>query len=163
MLHHGAQPAIDFLGRRWTYRELGDLVRQTARGLQDLGVKPGMRVGLCLPNTPYFVIFYFAVLRIGGLAVDQESREVALDGEPVQLTRTEFDLLVAFMSRPRRVWERDTLARLVWHTDWPGEDHVIDVHVANLRRKLGESAHEGHWVHTVRGVGYRFGSPEAED
>ena len=70
VLHHGDQPAIDFLGRRWTYNELGDLVRQTARGLQDLGVKPGMRVGLCLPNTPYFVIFYFAVLRIGGVVVN---------------------------------------------------------------------------------------------
>lgn len=70
VLHHGDQPAIDFLGRRWTYEELGDLVRHTARGLQDLGVRPGMRVGLCLPNTPYFVIFYFAVLRIGGVVVN---------------------------------------------------------------------------------------------
>jgi long-chain acyl-CoA synthetase len=68
--HHGSQPAIDFLSRRWSYKELGDLVRQTARGLQDLGVKPGMRVGLCLPNTPYFVIFYFAILRVGGVVVN---------------------------------------------------------------------------------------------
>lgn len=103
-----------------------------------------------------------AVLRIGELLLDRESREVALAEHPVELTRTEFDLLEAFMSRPRRVWERDTLARRVWRTDWPGDDHVIDVHVANLRRKLGEDAHNGHWVHTVRGVGYRFGSPEAD-
>lgn len=68
--HHGHQPAIDFLGRRWTYSELGELVRKTARGLQDLGVKPGTRVGLCLPNTPYFVIFYFAILRVGGVVVN---------------------------------------------------------------------------------------------
>jgi long-chain acyl-CoA synthetase len=68
--HHGAWPAIDFLGRRWSYAELGELVRQTARGLQDLGVKPGTRVGLCLPNCPYFVIFYFAILRIGGVVVN---------------------------------------------------------------------------------------------
>ena len=101
-----------------------------------------------------------AVLRSGELIVDRESREATLAGAQVLLTRTEFDLLVTFMSRPRRVWERETLARHVWRTDWPGEDHVIDVHVANLRRKLGESAHDGHWVHTVRGVGYRFGSPE---
>ena len=67
---HGGRSAIDFLGRRWTYRELGELVRRAARGLQDLGVKPGMRVGLCLPNTPYFVIFYFAVLRVGGVVVN---------------------------------------------------------------------------------------------
>jgi long-chain acyl-CoA synthetase len=68
--HHGAWPAIDFMGRRWSYAELGELVRQTARGLQDIGVKPGMRVGLCLPNTPYFVIFYFAILRVGGVVVN---------------------------------------------------------------------------------------------
>jgi DNA-binding response OmpR family regulator len=101
-----------------------------------------------------------SVLEIGGLSVDRESREVTLDGTPVALTRTEFDLLEAFMSRPRRVWERESLARRVWHTDWPGDDHVIDVHVANLRHKLGENAQEGHWVQTVRGVGYRFGTPE---
>lgn len=98
-----------------------------------------------------------AELRCGDLVVDRESRRVTLSGEPVALTRTEFDLLAAFMSRPRRVWERDTLARTVWRTDWCVEDHVIDVHVGNLRRKLGDSAHEGRWVRTVRGVGYRFG------
>ena len=96
-------------------------------------------------------------LRCGDLVVDRESRQVTLAGDPVALTRTEFDLLAAFMSRPRRVWERDTLARMVWHTDWPGGDHVIDVHIANLRRKLGDSAQKGRWIHTVRGVGYRFG------
>ena len=96
-------------------------------------------------------------LRFGDLVVDRESREVTLAGEPVALTRTEFDLLAVIMSKPRRVWERETLARHVWRTDWPGDDHVIDVHVANLRRKLGDDAHTGQWVQTVRGVGYRFG------
>jgi DNA-binding response OmpR family regulator len=100
------------------------------------------------------------VLRFGDLIVDRESREVTLEGRPVSLTRTEFELLVAFMTRPRRVWERETLARQVWQTDWPGDDHVIDVHVANLRRKLGDTAQQSQWVHTVRGVGYRFGGPE---
>ena len=67
---YGARVAIDFLGCRWTYAELGEQVRRAARGLQDLGVKPGDRVGLCLPNTPYFVIFYFAALRIGAVIVN---------------------------------------------------------------------------------------------
>jgi DNA-binding response OmpR family regulator len=98
-----------------------------------------------------------SVLRTVGLRVDRESREVTLDGVAVALTRTEFDLLVALMSSPHRVWERDTLARLVQHTDWPGDDHVIDVHVANLRHKLGDTGRHSRWVHTVRGVGYRFG------
>jgi DNA-binding response OmpR family regulator len=98
-----------------------------------------------------------SVMRFGELRVDTESREVVLDGAAVGLTRTEFDLLVALMSNPHRVWERDTLARRVQHTDWPGDDHVIDVHVANLRHKLGDTGRRSRWVTTVRGVGYRFG------
>ncbi|QSR17708.1 dicarboxylate--CoA ligase PimA [Novosphingobium sp. KA1] len=67
---HGAWPAIDFMGRKWSYAEVGDLARRAARGLQDLGVVKGTRVGLCLPNTPYYVICYFAILRIGGIVVN---------------------------------------------------------------------------------------------
>ena len=67
---HGDWPAIDFMGKVWSYAELGELSRRAARGLQDLGVTPGTRVGLCLPNSPYFVICYFAVLRIGGVVVN---------------------------------------------------------------------------------------------
>ncbi len=66
----GERPAIDFLGRVWRYRELEALVDRAARGLQKLGVTPGMRVGLCLPNTPYAVIFFFATLRVGGIVVN---------------------------------------------------------------------------------------------
>lgn len=68
--YHGAWPAIDFMGRKWTYAEIGAQVRKAARGLQDLGVVKGTRVGLCLPNTPYYVIGYFAILRIGGVVVN---------------------------------------------------------------------------------------------
>lgn len=67
---HGEWPAIDFMGRQWTYAEVGSLARKAARGLQDLGVTKGTRVGLCLPNTPYFVICYFAILRVGGVVVN---------------------------------------------------------------------------------------------
>lgn len=62
--------AIDFLGRTWSYEELGEQVRRAARGLQDMGLKPGDRFGLCLPNCPYFPILYFAVLRVGGVVVN---------------------------------------------------------------------------------------------
>ena len=61
----GASPAADFMGKVWTYDELGDLVNTTAAGLQALGVGPGVHVGLCLPNTPFYTIFYFAILKIG--------------------------------------------------------------------------------------------------
>ena len=67
---YGDRPAIDFLGRVTHYAELGEAVERAARGLQDLGVKPGTRVGLCLPNTPYYPILYFATLRVGGVVVN---------------------------------------------------------------------------------------------
>ena len=66
----GDRPAIDFLGRVWSYAELGALVDKTAAGLQSIGVKPGIHVGLCLPNTPYYTIFYFAILKAGGTVVN---------------------------------------------------------------------------------------------
>ncbi|MBV8400548.1 MAG: long-chain fatty acid--CoA ligase [Acetobacteraceae bacterium] len=83
---YGARPAIDFLGRRWTYAQLADLVDRAASGLQDLGVGKGSMVGLCLPNTPYSVIFFFAVLKAGGtvvnynpLYVERELKEQIVD------------------------------------------------------------------------------------
>lgn len=67
---HGSRTAIDFMGALTSYAALGTQVAQAARGLQDLGVKPGTRVGLCLPNTPYYPILYFAALRIGAVVVN---------------------------------------------------------------------------------------------
>lgn len=67
---YSGRTAIDFLGRTWTYGAMGELVRRAARGLQNMGLKPGDRFGLCLPNCPYFPILYFAVLRVGGVVVN---------------------------------------------------------------------------------------------
>ena len=67
---HGSRQAIDFLGRRWTYSEIGEQVDHVAAGLQAMGVGPGVRLGLCLPNTPYFVVLYFAALRCGAIVVN---------------------------------------------------------------------------------------------
>jgi long-chain acyl-CoA synthetase len=67
---HGRRTAIDFLGRHWTYAEIGALVDRAAAGLQAMGVGPGVRLGLCLPNTPYFVVLYFAALRCGATIVN---------------------------------------------------------------------------------------------
>ncbi len=66
----GERPCIDFLGKRYSYAEIGKLVDRAAKGFQDLGVGPGVNVGLLLPNTPYFIICYYAVLKIGGRVVN---------------------------------------------------------------------------------------------
>ncbi len=86
------------------------------------------------------------------MTVDLEGREVVLDGMELALTRIEFDLLAAFATHPRRVWTREALLRSVWQTEWAQDTHLVEVHVGNLRRKLGEDP----WIRTVRGVGYRF-------
>jgi long-chain acyl-CoA synthetase len=66
----GGRPAIDFLGKHWTWAEIGALVDRAAAGLQKIGVTKGVNVGLCLPNTPYFVIMYYAILKAGGTVVN---------------------------------------------------------------------------------------------
>ena len=86
------------------------------------------------------------------MRVDLQGREVVLDGVEVPLTRIEFDLLAAFATNPRRVWSREALLRSVWLTEWAQDTHLVEVHVGNLRRKLGDDP----WIRTVRGVGYRF-------
>ena len=64
------RPCIDFLDAKWTYREIGDLIERAAAGFRRLGVAKGTRVGLCLPNTPYYVVCWFAVLKAGGIVVN---------------------------------------------------------------------------------------------
>jgi len=97
------------------------------------------------------------VLRLGELSVDVDGRIATLAGEELDLTRTEFDLLATLLSGPRRVWTRETLLNQVWGTAWARDFHLIEVHIGNLRRKLGEDSRSGRWIRTVRGVGYRLG------
>jgi two-component system OmpR family response regulator len=98
------------------------------------------------------------LLQLGELAVDVEGRVATLAGVELDLTRTEFDLLATLLSGPRRVWTRETLLIEVWGTTWARDAHLIEVHIGNLRRKLGDDSRSGRWIRTVRGVGYRLGS-----
>jgi DNA-binding response OmpR family regulator len=93
----------------------------------------------------------------GELSVDVAGREVYRDGEPVALTRTEFDLLEALSARPAMVFSRRQLVDAVWNESWVGDEHLVDVHVGHLRRKLGDDPSSPRYVRTVRGVGYRMG------
>lgn len=96
------------------------------------------------------------LLRFNGLTLDLAAREVSLSDGPVHLTRTEFDLLAALAQAPRRVFSRRQLVDAVWGEGWGGDEHIVDVHIAHLRSKLGEAATEPLFIDTVRGVGYRF-------
>lgn len=93
-------------------------------------------------------------LTIRNLRVDQLARRVHLDDEELDLTRTEFDLLAVLCRHPHQAFNRRQLINAVWGADWFGDEHLVDVHVGHLRRKLGDDATEPRWIRTVRGVGY---------
>jgi len=93
----------------------------------------------------------------GVLSVDVAAREVRLDGTIVALTRTEFDLLETLSGRPKMVFSRRSLIDAVWDQTWVGDEHLVDVHVGHLRRKLGDDPGSPRYVSTVRGFGYRMG------
>jgi DNA-binding response OmpR family regulator len=101
--------------------------------------------------------------RVDGLTVDTAMRRVLLDGEELSLTRREFDLLAILVRHAGTVLTRERLIDEVWDTNWFGSTKTLDVHVSGLRKKLGDDSSEPRYLHTVRGVGFRFASPEEAD
>jgi DNA-binding response OmpR family regulator len=95
--------------------------------------------------------------RFGPLTVDPHAREVRLDGQPVELTRTEFDLLDTLSAHPRQAFNRAQLIAAVWGEGWVGDEHLVDTHIGHIRRKLGDDPADPRFLLTVRGVGYRMG------
>jgi two-component system, OmpR family, response regulator RegX3 len=94
-------------------------------------------------------------LHVGELEVDERARRATLDGHELELTPKEFDLLAALARDPGAALSRQRLLAEVWETTWYGSSKTIDVHVAALRRKLGDPG----WIETVRGVGFRLRVP----
>jgi DNA-binding response OmpR family regulator len=94
----------------------------------------------------------------GPLVIDPVGRDVWLEDEPVSLTRTEFDVLAVLSERPRMAFTRRQLIDLVWGETWVGDEHLVDVHIGHLRRKLGDDAAASRFIRTVRGIGYRMGT-----
>jgi DNA-binding response OmpR family regulator len=92
------------------------------------------------------------VLAIGDIELRRDARDVTVDGEPVELTTKEFDLLACFLEHPGIVLSRERLLDLVWGMTYPGGTRTVDVHVAQLRRKLGSPEA----IRTVRGSGYKL-------
>jgi two-component system, OmpR family, response regulator RegX3 len=93
--------------------------------------------------------------RVGRLTIDRRRRRVGVGGDEVALTPKEFDLLATLAEQPGVVVTRQQLLEEVWDPHWYGPTKTIDVHVAALRKKLGDPG----WIETVRGVGLRLGNP----
>ncbi|HEX2910143.1 MAG TPA: response regulator transcription factor [Chloroflexia bacterium] len=98
-------------------------------------------------------------LEFAALVVEPESRQVWVKSQLLDLTRTEFDLLLTLAEMPNRVFSREKLLETVWGYDYFGDERVVDVHIGQLRKKL-EAAGGGQPIKTVWGVGYRFEPPE---
>jgi DNA-binding response OmpR family regulator len=96
---------------------------------------------------------------VGGLRLDARAREAVLDGTRLDLTPREFDLLLYLAGRAGEVVSKRELLTEVWQVPYGGADKTVDVHLSWLRRKLGETALEPRYLHTVRGVGVRLSAP----
>ncbi|MCU0309147.1 MAG: response regulator transcription factor [Thermoleophilia bacterium] len=129
--------ADDYLVKPFGFRELLARIRAVMR-----------RTGPRDPRRP---------VEVGPLVVDERARRVTLDGEEVGLTPREFDLLALLASDAGAAFSRRDILERVWGARWFGPTKTIDVHVAGIRRKLGDPG----WVEAVRGVGFRLGGPPA--
>lgn len=135
--------ADDYMTKPFSPRELSARVRAMLR-------RPRSATSVAEGEAPESRTF-------GSLTVDPLGREVWLEGQLVDLTRTEFDLLEALSGRPRMAFTRQQLIDSVWGSAWVGDEHLVDVHIGHLRRKLGDDAAKPRFIRTVRGIGYRIG------
>lgn len=101
-----------------------------------------------------------AELLAGDVRMDLNTRTVTLDGAPLDLTLKEFELLRMLLEESGKVVKRGDLMDEVWDPNWFGSTKTLDVHVSSLRKKLGDDPTNPRYIHTVRGVGFRFSSPE---
>jgi DNA-binding response OmpR family regulator len=139
--------ADDYVTKPFSPRELVARVRAMLR--RPRGTSPTAAAGAEARPAP---------LQIGALRIDVAARQVSLAGQPIALTRMEFDILATLAARPGLVLSRRQLLELVHDGPWIGNDHLVDVHIGHVRRKLGEDPGARRYVVTVRGVGYRIGN-----
>jgi two-component system response regulator RegX3 len=132
--------ADDYIVKPFGFRELVARIRAVTRRSQTRDDDEGPSV-------------------IGPLSVDRKTRRVTVDGEELALTPKEFDVLALLASEPGTVFSRNHILESVWDAHWYGPTKTLDVHVAALRKKLGDPA----WIETVRGVGFRLAVPGTAD
>jgi two-component system response regulator RegX3 len=130
--------ADDYVVKPFSVAELAARIRAVLRRSSERGAAPK------------------DVLAVGAVQLDRRTWTARLGGKPLELARREFELLRILLEHAGEVVTRDTLMREVWDTEWMGATKTLDVHVSTLRRKLGDDPAAPRYIHTVRGVGFRF-------
>ncbi|NMR32186.1 response regulator transcription factor [Crystallibacter degradans] len=138
--------ADDYMTKPFSQRELLARVQARLRRIHQLDSAPRVE-----PTSGDRTV------TIGDLVVDRAARQVHVDGEPVPFTRIEFDLLTALAEHPLQVLSRRQLVDMIWNAHWNGDEHLVDVHIGRIRKKLSDPAAAPRFIHTARGVGYRMG------
>jgi two-component system response regulator RegX3 len=139
--------ADDYIVKPFSAREVAARIRAVLRRAGETAPAAGSN------ETP-------AALQVGDLRLDPSRRSATLDGDELDLTRKEFELLELLMREAGSVITRERLIDEVWDVNWFGSTKTLDVHVSGLRRKLGDDPSSPRYLHTVRGVGFRFSGPE---
>ena len=129
--------ADDYITKPFSPRELTARLRAVLR-----------RAGMKAPKVE--------LLRVGDLTIDRDSHLVTRNGVPLDLTRSEFELLAVLASAPGRTFTRLDLLETLQGTSYTGIERNIDVHIKNLRRKIGDDPHQPRYIETIYGIGYRF-------
>jgi two-component system response regulator RegX3 len=137
--------ADDYIVKPFSAREVAARIRAVLR-----------RVGEVKPTTAPTG----GPLEVGPVRLDRDRRAASVSGTDLDLTRKEFELLELLMREAGTVISRERLIDEVWDTNWFGSTKTLDVHVSSLRRKLGDDSQNPRFIHTVRGVGFRFAAPD---
>ena len=149
--------------------EEADKVLGLELGADDYLVKPFSmrellaRVRAALRRATEYVEPSPQSVTIGEIALDAKSHRVTCRGNFLELTRKEYDLLEALMTQAGQVVKRNDLIDRVWQTDWVGDTRTLDVHIRWLREKIEKDPGKPRYIQTVRGVGYRFLSPDEHE
>jgi two-component system response regulator RegX3 len=135
--------ADDYVVKPFSAREVAARIRAVLRRVDAEG--PATRDG---------------PLEVGPVRLDPDRRSASVDGRELELTRKEFELLELLLREAGNVVSRERLIDEVWDVNWFGSTKTLDVHVSGLRRKLGDDSADPRFIHTLRGVGFRFAAPE---
>jgi two-component system, OmpR family, response regulator RegX3 len=140
--------ADDYIVKPFSAREVAARIRAVLRRAGDAQQQPAEAADRS------------GALEVGPVRLDRDRREASVDGDELDLTRKEFELLELLLREAGTVISRERLIDEVWDTNWFGSTKTLDVHVSSLRRKLGDDSQSPRFIHTVRGVGFRFASAD---